>query len=174
MPRGELAGGVVLHAFDRIDEDADDLFRRVVGDLLDVHAAFARSHHRHLLGGAIGQHGDVVLLLDVGAFLDQEPAHLLALRPGLVSDELHAEDLAGELRDLGLRARQLDASALAAAAGVDLRLDDPDRAAQLLRRLGGLAHAEGRIAARHRDAEAGKDLLALVFVNLHRTSACGG
>ena len=51
---------------------------------------------------------------------------------------------AGELRDLVERARELDAAALAAAAGVDLRLDDPDRAAELLRRLGRLAHAERR------------------------------
>ena len=145
-----------------------DLLGRVVGDLLDVHAAFARAHQRHLLRRAVGEHGDVVLLLDVGAFLDQQAAHLLALRPGLVGDELHAEDLAGELRDLGLRARQLDAAALAAAAGVDLRLHDPDRAAELLRRLGRLADAERGIAARHRDAEAGEDFLALVFVNLHR------
>ena len=139
---GELGAPRVGQAVDRIDEDREDLLRRVVGDLLDVHAAFARAHHRHLLRGAIGEHGDVVLLLDVGAFLDQEAAHLLALRAGLVGDELHAEDLAGERRDLGFRARQLDAAALAAAAGVDLRLDDPDRAAELLRRLGRFADAE--------------------------------
>ncbi len=77
----------------------------------------------------------------------------------------------GELRDLGFRARQLDAAALAAAAGVDLRLDDPDRTAELLRRLGRFADAERGIAARHGDAEAGQDFLALIFVNLHRGSA---
>ena len=89
--------------------------------------------------------GDVVLLLDVGAVLDQQAAHLLALRAGLVGLELHAEDLAGELRYVGFRARDLDAAALAAAAGVDLRLDDPDRAAELLRRLDRFLHAEGGI-----------------------------
>ena len=41
--------------------------------------------------------GDVVLLLDVGAFLDQQAAHLLAFGAGLVRLQLHAEDLAGEL-----------------------------------------------------------------------------
>ena len=44
--------------------------------------------------------GDVVLLLDVGAFLDQQAAHLLALGPGLVGLELHAEDLPGQRLDL--------------------------------------------------------------------------
>ena len=69
--------------------------------------------------------------------------------------------------DLVERARELDAAALAAAAGVDLRLDDPDRAAELLRRLDGLLHAEGRVAARHGHAELAQDFLALVLVNLH-------
>ena len=54
-------------------------------------------HQRDLLRGAVGDHGDVVLLLDVGAFLDQQAAHLLAFGAGLVRLQLHAEDLAGEL-----------------------------------------------------------------------------
>src|SRR6185369_16192057 len=172
----ELARGFVAEARERVDEDADDLLRRLVRDLLDVHAAFARAHHCDLLRRAVGEDGEVVLLLDVGAFLDQEAPHLLPLRPGLVGDELHAEDLAGELRHLGLRARELDAAALAATAGVDLRLDDPDGAAELLRRLGRFADTECGIAARHGDAESGKDLLALVFVDLHRgsTAESGG
>ena len=66
--------------------------------------------------------------------------------------------------------RQLDAAALAAAAGVDLRLDDPDRAAELLGGLDRLLDGEGRDAARHRHAELAQDFLALVLVNLHEVS----
>jgi hypothetical protein len=51
---------------------------------------------------------------------------------------------------------------------VDLRLDDPDLAAELLRGLDGLAHAEGGVAARHRHAVRAQDFLGLVFVDLHR------
>ena len=65
--------------------------------------------------------------------------------PGLVGDELHAEDLRRRARrPRRASLRELDAAALAAAAGVDLRLDDPDRAAELLRRLDRLVDAEGR------------------------------
>jgi hypothetical protein len=64
-----------------------------VRDFLDVHAAFGGGHHGDLLRGAVGQRGDVVFLLDVGAFLDQQAAHLLAFGAGLVGDQLHAEDL---------------------------------------------------------------------------------
>jgi hypothetical protein len=107
-------------------------------------------------------------LLDVGAFLDEQPAHLLALRAGLVRDQLHAQDLRGQLRELGGRARELDAATLAAAAGVDLRLDHPQRAAQPLCGFLGFADAEGRVAARHRHPVLAQQLLGLVFVDLHR------
>jgi hypothetical protein len=40
--------------------------------------------------------------------------------------ELHAEDLAGQRLTSSIELGELDAAALAAAAGVDLGLDDPD------------------------------------------------
>jgi hypothetical protein len=54
---------------------------------------------------------------------------------------------------------------------VDLGLDDPERAAELLRCFARLANAEGRVSARDGDAEAGEEFLALVFVDLHRGEA---
>ncbi len=74
-------------------------------------------------------------MLDVGAFLDQQVAHLLALGAGLVGDQLHAEDVVGVLAHFVERAGQLDATALAAATGVDLGLHHPDLAAELFGRL---------------------------------------
>src|SRR6218665_3513804 len=47
-------------------------------------------------------------------------------------------------------------------AGVDLRLDHPDRAAQLLRRFGGFEHGERGVAAGDRHTAVAKDFLALV------------
>jgi hypothetical protein len=73
----------------------------------------------------------------------------------------------GEVAHLVDGARELDAAALAAAARVDLRLDDPHGTAQRLRRLHGLVDGERRDAARYRHAIAAEDFLALVFVDLH-------
>ncbi len=144
-----------------------DFFRGVGGDLLDVHSALARRHQRDTLRGTVDHHAEVKLLGDVGAFLDQQAAHLLPRRPGLMRDELHAEDLGGALLDLIDRARELDAAALAAPTGVDLRLHHPHGAAECLRCLHRVFDAEGRQAARHRHAEAAQHFLALVFVDLH-------
>ena len=96
-----------------------------------------------------------------------EAAHFLAFGTGLVRLELHAEDFAGQLFHLVNRLGDLHAAALAAAAGVDLRLDHPHGAAQLLRRFDGLLNGECRDAAGHGHAELTQDLLALVLVDLH-------
>ena len=103
-----------------------------VGDLLDVHAALGRGHEGDAARVAVDDHAEVELARDVEALLDVEAAHLLPLGAGLVRDELHAEDLLGELPRLrGAALRDLHAAALAATACVDLRLDDDDRAAGL-------------------------------------------
>ena len=65
-------------------------------------------------------------------FLDEHAADLPALRAGLMRDQRHADHLLGELLGLVGRFRQLDAAALAAAAGMDLRLHDDDAAAEPL------------------------------------------
>src|SRR5574343_367760 len=127
---GQGLGLLVGQADQRVDEDLDDLFRGLVGDFLDVHTAFVRSHHGHGLGSTVGQRGNVVFVLDVSAFFDQQATNLLAFRAGLVRDQLHAEDLAGVFANFFQRGCDLDATALATATGVDLGLDHPDLAAQ--------------------------------------------
>src|SRR5438067_1762917 len=69
------------------------------------------------------------------------------------------------LAHLVQRLRDLHAAALAAAAGVDLRLHHPDLAAELLCRLHRLVDAHRREAARRRHAVLPEDLLPLVLVN---------
>ena len=116
--------------------------------------------------------GDVVLLLDVGAFLDEEAAHLLALGAGLVRVELHAEDLR---RRAGSTSSSERASLTppplprppAWICALTTQTEPPSFCAASRR----LANAERGVAARHRDAETGKDFLALVFVDLHRAGA---
>ncbi len=164
----------------RIDRDGDDLVRRVVRDLLDVHAAFGRGDDRDARDFAVDQHREIELLLDRGALLDVDAVDLLALRAGLQRDESRTEHLPGELLYFVDRLGDAHAAlvaglrflefALAAAAGVDLRLDGPHRAAELLCRLHGLRHREGRKALRNRHAEFRENRFALVLVDVHAAS----
>ena len=108
----------------RIEVLADDSVGIVLRDLFDVHAALERGHDHRLAGTAIESDRQVELAIDVDGFLDQQLAHLLAIGAGLVGDQLHAEDLTGQLASLFRRTGELHSAALAAAAGMDLRLDD--------------------------------------------------
>ncbi len=61
--------------------------------------------------------------------------------------------------------------ALAAPAGMDLRLDDPNGTGELLRRLARLTRREGRLAVGRRHAELLQELFGLVFVNVHGSAS---
>ncbi|MPN58270.1 hypothetical protein SDC9_205973 [bioreactor metagenome] len=124
-----------------------------MGNFLDIHAAFGRRHDGDALGSTIGQCSNVVFMLDVSAFLDQQVAHLLTFRSGLMSDELHAEDLGRILAHFVKRLGKLDATALAAAASVNLGLDHPDLAAKLFGCLHCAFNAGAVDATRRHDAE---------------------
>jgi hypothetical protein len=50
---------------------------------------------------------------------------------------------------------------------VHLGLDHPHRSAETLRGVGGLLGRGSDVARRHRDAVTGKELLGLVFVEVH-------
>ncbi len=129
---GELARLVGDEADDRVDVDREDLLGGLGGDLLDLHAPLGRRHEGDAPPVAVDDRAEVELAHHVEPLLDVEPPHLLPLGARLVRDELHAEDLLGELARLGgAPLGDLDAAALAAAAGVDLRLDDDDRAPRL-------------------------------------------
>src|SRR5574343_254038 len=161
---------LVGQADQRVNEDLDDLFRGLVGDFLDVHAAFVGGHHGHRLGSAVGQRSHVVFVLDVGAFFDQQVTDLLAFRAGLVRDQLHAEDLAGVLAHFFERRCDLDATTLTTATGVNLGLDHPDLAAQGFSCLDCVVDGRAVNPARNRNAEFFQELFALIFVNFHALS----
>ena len=141
---------------------------------LDVHAAFAGGHHGDLLGATIGDDGDVVFLLDVGALFDIETANLLACGPGLVRDQLHAEHVAGELLHVLDGLGHLHTTALATAAGMNLCLDHPHGASQLLGGFHGFLHGECRNSPWDRHAELTQDFLALILMNLHAVLSTNG
>jgi hypothetical protein len=130
----------------------------LLGNLLDLDAAFGRQYEQRLLRATIERDREVVLLRDVRGPLD----------PELVDDvptDVESQDRARLLLRVGGIVRELDAAGLAATAGQDLRLDD-DRAAELLSRCARLVRCRREASVRYGDAEAAKQLLALVLVKV--------
>src|SRR5690606_18755438 len=163
----QLGGLLVGQANSRVHEFFQNGVGVALGHFFNFHAAFAGSHHGHALGSTVGNDTDVVFLLDVRAFLDQQATHFLAFRASLVSDQLHAQDFRGQLTHFVHRASQLDATALATATGVNLGFDNPHRATQLLRSCNRFIDGEGRNSAWHGNAKLLKQCFALIFVNFH-------
>ena len=106
-----------LEALERVDVQADERVRVVLGDLLDLDPALRREHEERLLRAPVEGDREVVLLRDVGRALDPEAPHDMAAN-------VEAEDRPRVLLGLVWRRRELDATCLAATAGEHLRLDD--------------------------------------------------
>ena len=140
------------------------------GHFLDLHAARLRSHKHQLARRAIEHDAQVKLAVDSRSLLDQQPLHLLPLRPGLVRNQLHAEDVLGVQLGVFAGARHFHAAALAAAAGMNLRFHH--HAACALGKQGarhgiGLFQRVGHFALRHGHAVLRQDFFRLILVNLH-------
>ena len=86
------------------------------------------------------------------------------------SDELHAEDVTGNVSNLLRRMSQLDAASLAAATGVDLRFDDANVGFQTLGSLERFFLSESNFAAGSSDAITREYRFGLVLVNFHEGS----
>jgi hypothetical protein len=119
-----------------------------------------------LLGRAVEGEAGVVLVGDVGGQLDPQRLDGVAL-------DVHAEDVAGMGADLVRAGGQLDAAGLAAAAHLDLGLDHHGVADALGGGHGVVDGGDG-LARADRDAVAGEELLALVFVQVQGRSSCAG
>ena len=166
-PGSSIAGAVDqsarlvgLEALERIDVQSGERVGVLLGDLLDLDAAFGREHEERLLRAAVESDREVVLLGDVGGLLDPDLANDVAV-------DVETEDVAGLGLRVGRILGELHAAGLAAPAGQNLSLDD-DRPADLLR--GGPRFLRGRreAAVGDGDAEAREELLALVLVEIHR------
>ena len=164
---GEAAGVVGLEAARRIDRHGHDGLRGLGCDRLDLDAAFARGDEGDAPAFAVHHGAEIVLVGDVGAFLQVDAAHLAACGSRLVGDEHLAEHRARRRDRLVAARADLHAARLAAPAGVDLRLDHPDRAAELVDRSLDTLRREHGHAARHRHAERRQHLLGLIFVEVH-------
>ena len=121
----------------------------------------------HPLAGAVDDDAEVELPGDGGGLLDVQPVDELALGPDWRVTSRLPEQLVRDLVDLAVAGADLDAAGLAAPAGVDLRLDHPGRAAELLGAVRRLLRAVDDPAARDRHAVAGEQLLGLVLVDVH-------
>ena len=151
----------------RLDVDAHDLLRRLLGDLFDVHAAGGAGHDHRLAGRAIEHDAQIQLARHLQPLFDQHAADDAAFGAGLVRDEGHADHVSRELDGLVRALRQLDAAALAAAARMNLRLDDDHRAAEALGDLAGFGGVGRDFAARHGHAVARQNRFCLILVDFH-------
>ena len=122
-------------------------------------------------GSTIEDDAEVELTVDVGGLFDEQPLDLLALRAGLVGDELHSQDLLGKLLSLVDGSRHLHAATLAAPSGVDLGLDDHAFGSvgeEFLGHIQRFIERVGHFAPRHGNAVFREDVLCLIFVNFHK------
>ena len=116
----------------RIDVFLVNPLRRLLGDRFDLHAAVLAGHDDRPAGRAVDHDAQIQLARNRQALLDQQARHRAPLRTRLMRDQLHPVDLIGELVGLSRVRGQLDAAALASAAGVNLRFDDNRAAAEPL------------------------------------------
>ena len=175
---GDGAAVMRHEAGGRIDGEGMDLFGRVVGHFLDVHAALGRDDESDAAGLPVDEQGEIEFLRDVDAVGHVEPVDLLAGRPGLDGDQGIAEHLGGGGTHFVGRMGEADAAlrvgpelpepALAAAAGMDLRLHHVKRSGQLVGRSDGFIDAHGGKTGRNRHTELRQQFLGLIFVDVHR------
>jgi hypothetical protein len=161
-----LAGLERLHAEDAVHRLAVNGLRVVRGHFLDVHAALRGGHDHVHAAAAVERDAEVELLVDIQRFFDQHLPDDLPRGAGLVRDQVHADDLLRQRDRLVRVLGELDAAALAAAAGVDLGLDD-DASAEVLRRLARLLGGVDDDAPGRRHAVTAHDLFCLIFVDFH-------
>src|SRR5215475_4562742 len=161
-----------LHPDGRIDVFLQYHFGRLGRDLLDVHAAGGRGHEDQLRHRAVEQQSQIELLFNFQTLFDEQRAHGAAFGTSLMRDQIHSDHLFGQVVNVFHRAREFDAAALAAPAGMDLRLDD-HRQPQFLGGLFGLGDRTRDPAARDFDIETAQQFLTLILMNLHKNASVG-
>ena len=114
---------------------AQDLFRRFIRNLFDIHAAGGRSHEKNAGRSSIDQGREIEFTLKGADFLDQYGLYGQAFWPRLVGDEMRPEHrLCMDFDGLKIFSK-LDAPSFTAAAAMDLCLDDPAVSAEGLSNL---------------------------------------
>src|SRR4051794_17902925 len=156
---GDLARLGAVHALDRVHRHPGQRIRTLGRQLLDLHAALVGRHREERSVRAVEEEGDVVLLLDVGPRVDENAVHRVPL-------DVHAEDLLGVRARVVRRPGHLHTAGLAAAADLDLRLDD-GHAADLRGDRPGIVRGRRHLAEADRHAVVLEQLLGLELEQIH-------
>ena len=134
------------------------------GQLLDLHAALGRGNEHHALETTIHEASEVKLARNGTRGFDKQPVHRLTRGSGLGSHQTGPQKLAGGLLQFLASLDLPDASSLAAATGMNLRLDHPAVATQRFRGQQCFLWREGWFAGWNRDAVLSQQCLSLIFV----------
>ena len=156
-----------LQADSRVDNLFEDLLRRLGSYGLDIHAARLGAHHHHARCLTVNDKGEIILVTNACAGLDEQALYLFACRARLLRHQRLAQQFIRILPHLSQRFGNLDTARLATAARMDLRLDHRYRSRQLLCCGDGFLNAEGREAFRHSHTVLFQDLFALIFMDVH-------
>src|SRR5690606_18313222 len=127
-----------LHTDSRVNNDTQNRVGVVRADLLDVHTAGGGCNNDDAFLAAVHDEAEIIFLIDLGAFLNVEARHQLALRTGLIGHEALSEQRFCSFPDFIVTAADLDATGLAAGTGMDLSLYDPHRTADFIGTVGRL------------------------------------
>src|SRR3546814_2460833 len=137
-----------------------------------LHAALGRGDDGNAARRTIDEEADVELARNGATLLDVDALDLLALRTGLLGNEDIAQHGTRMLLHLVLRLAEPHAALPvgivlettgAASAGMDLRLNDPDRSRQTVRDVERLVGRVSDTTARYRHAEIPEKILGLVL-----------
>ncbi len=121
----QFTGVIGLNPRRRVDRHRDNFFGRVMGNILNIHAAFFATNKADAAMLTIKHGRKVKLRTNVRALLDINPLDFFTLRPGLVGNQNHAQHFFGEALDLIQRFSEFHAARLTAPAGMDLRFHHP-------------------------------------------------
>src|SRR6267378_7441594 len=89
----------------------------ILGDFFDFHAACGAGHEHDAAARAVDEQTEIKLALDIEAFLDEHAFYNAARGTRLRRDELHAEDMAGNVGGFVGGTGELDTAGFAAPAG---------------------------------------------------------
>lgn len=150
-----------------------NFFWRMLGDFLDVHAAFGAGDDGVAAGRAILQNGKIQFPRDVYGGSDEDFRDFFAFGSGLMCDQGLAEHFCGELTRFRGRIGEMHPafesvgkSAFAASTGVDLGFYD-NFSSQLGGDFFGFLRCGGDASRLGGDVVFGKKFPGLVFVNVH-------
>src|SRR5690606_32462840 len=142
----------------------EHLFRRLFGDLFDVHATI-RAEDEHDVGlGTVERDGEVQLARYLAEFFEHHGFDAHTFGSGLMRDQGHADHLFRRCQRIRRTPEHLDAARLAAATRERLRLGDARVASQGFEGGGNFGGREDDLAARYGKPRLAQEAFTLILV----------